>query len=699
MNNSTEPSIPADTYWANVDSETIGGVIQTKVRRYKDQCVTNGRYDIWQRAARTYYGMDAEGGYRNSIAVTFSGSDGENVDIRGNLFRMFVRARAVLATGNRPSFTCRPRAYDAATTELVGIGNAICEMYLDRSLEGIMTDSVTTAILYGETAVGAFWDPYLGNLISMDEETGKPGYEGDVDFVSFRPDEVVRDVDVTNDDHDWVIVLRRRNRWTLAERYPEHRDHILQAPSFDADTLFGDLRVRAWGTNENRQNADQIITWEFYHRPTDACRGGRMCIVVGDVAIADAPNAYERLPIRFMIPSREPSTSWGYGESWDLLAPSQAYDSVLTQVVTAKENFGMLNLIMPENGNINVENLTKSARAYYTNTPPVPFDSVGRAVESGIGMMGFLQTLMRDLMSMNDASMGSGSSAPSGASLAMSMQIATQNNAGIVRTYLQAFRDIMSDTIEVLQKFASVEKVVHISGKNNSPKVKRFKAETLSALDGVDVELGSAEMRTTQMRHQLMTELLGANLLTSPEQAMQMVSTGRLEPAFNGPASREANIERENEALMAGQPQIVLDQDFHSDHIARHGQLLADPEARSNPALVELVQAHLYEHAMRWSAMSVDPVGMSILAATGQSPSPAPPPPPMMPGGPGAPPMPGQGPNGQQDPNAPAQGAPSPQGQGGAPVPNPTTAPQGPSPGPANMPALPPDARPIPTTY
>jgi hypothetical protein len=681
-------AVPPGVYWANVDQMDIGGVVQDKVRRYKDHCVTNGRYDIWQRAYRTYYGCDADGGYRNSIAVTFGGADGENVELRGNLFRMFVRARAVLATGNRPSFQCRPRAYDGSTTELVAIGNAICDMYLDKTLETRMGETTTTAIVAGEGWLGTFWDPYAGQRLSMTAD-GQPGYEGDVDYASFRPDEVCRDVDVTDDVHDWVIVLRRRNRWTLAARYPVHAQHILAAAAFDADTMFGDIKARSYGVNEGRQDADQIVTWEFYHRPTEACPAGRMSLVVGDVAIADSPNLYEKLPVRPIMPSKETATSWGYGESWDLLALSQAFDSVLTQMITAKENFGMLNLIMPAGGSVDVENLTKSARAYYASSPPVPFDSVGRAVDSGISTMGFIQTLMRDLMSMNEASMGSGSSAPSGASLAMSMQIATQNNAGLVRTYLQTFRDTMTDTILLLKQFATNEKVIHISGKLNANKVKRFKGEDLAALDGVDVELGSAEMRTTQMRHQIVTELLAAKLLTSPEQALQMMSTGRLEPAFNGPAAREACIERENEALMSGQPQIVLDQDFHADHIARHGALLADPESRANPALVELVQAHMYEHAIKWSTMSVDPVGMSILAATGQQPSPAPPPPPgMVPG------MPGQGPNGQADPMAP----PMPPNPGGDVV-DPTTNPQGPSPGPADMPALPPDARPIPTTY
>lgn len=686
-----------EDYWALKPVDEIGDVVIRKVRSYQKEIQENGRLEIWRRAARTYFGLNADGSWVNSIAVTFSGSEGEYVDLRGNLFRMFVRAQCVLATGSRPSFNCRPRAYDAQTTELVQIGNAICEMYLDRSAETRLVDGAVNMGLYGEGWLGSFWDPFAGARVDADEETGEFGHEGDVEHVAFRPDEVIRDSHAPTDDHDWVIVRRIRNRWTLAHRYPQHAEYILGTPAYDPEMAVFDLRVRG-GTLADAENDDQIITYELYHRSTDAMPRGRMSLVVGERAIADGPNPYDRIPLRQMIASREPDTNWGYAETWDLLALSQVFDSILSQVTTTQENFGLQNIMQLPDALVTTEAISRGTRILYTAQPPMPMQQQGNGAEQGIAMLEWIIKQMQMQMSMNDASLGSGSSAPSGASLAMQMQIATQNNAGIVRTYLQVFKDVLGDTIEWTKRFASVERVVHIVGKNNAPKVERFSAETLQALEGVDVELGSAEMRTLPMRHQLMTELLGGGLLKTPEEALQMMSTGRLEPAFNGPQAREACIERENEELLAGRDVIVLDQDFHADHIARHGVLLADPKMRADPAAVQRVQSHLYEHAMRWASMSVDPVGVAILAATGQQPSPslavAPPP------GAGAPP-PGNPGDAQQPPQARTAAPPD---ASGAPtqnpdVANPTTAPQGPSPGPANMPSLPPDARPIPTTY
>lgn len=696
-NRPNNPQTMAD-YWALKPVDEIGDIIRAKVRHYRTQCDSSGQLDIWRRACRTYFGLDSEGGYRNSIAVTFGGSEGEYVELRGNLFRMLIRSQTVLVTGTRPTYSCRPRAYDGDTTEKVQIGNAICEKYLDRDLETKMTDAETNAAVYSEGWLGTFWDENAGEVLNIDEQTGRLVYAGDVEYAVFRPDEVCRDIDVPDSAHDWVIVMRKRSRWTLAKQRPEHAEHILGAPAYDNDSLFGDLRVRAWASGDQNSQADQITTWEFYHRATSACPGGRATVVVDGVAIADGPNPYPggRLPVRSLIPSRPPGVAWGYAEGWDLLALQQMYDSVLTQISTTQENFGMQNFYAPPNSDVSAEALSKGSRIIRSGTAPTPMNQVGTAVRDGIAMLGYFEQLMQGLMAMNDASLGRGGAAPSGASLAMSMQISTQNNAGIVRAYLQLFKDVMGDTIEVVKKFASEEQVVHISGKNNAPKVHRFMGSDLDALEGVDVELGSAETRTSQARHQLMIEMLQANLLTSPEQAMQIAATGRLEPAFNGPAAREVCIERENEQLQQGQPVLVLDQDFHADHIARHGSLLADPEARSNPQIVQIVQQHLYEHAMRWAAMSTDPTGLAILAATGQQPSPAAQ---MTQGAPMGPPG---------DPQMPTNAAPpNPSDQGGAPMSEAQT-PQGPpanqqvvdpTTNPASGAAKPRDARAIPTTY
>jgi hypothetical protein len=678
-------------YWASESEDRIGDAVRSKVRAYRLYCESTGRTAVWRRAMRAEYGLDVDGGHKNTMAVTFEGKEGEIVSIRANIFRTLVRATVVLMTGSRPSFTCRPRAYDAQTTELVGLGNAVMDAYLDRDAEACGTKAAHTAILYGNAAVGVYWDAQAGELLAMDPESGQQAYQGDVVYEAYRPDQVALDVAVETDRHEWVIVNRKRNRWALAAEYPQHAEHIINAPAFDATYDLGIIRWNRWAANE--QNRDQIIVQELYHRSCPALPGGRGTLVVDGVAIADGPNPYGvELPVFMLRPSPEPDCAFGYGESWDLLALQTMIDSVISQAMTMQENFGMVDYVVPEGGNIDVEQLSRGTRAVYSNTAPTVLEGAGRGVANAVEAAGFLISLAQQIRSMNETSLGTGSGTPSGTSVAQQMQITIRNNAGVVRSYLALFRDIMRATLRNVQMFATEERVVHIVGKNNQQKVRRFKGADLKGLEGVDIELGSLESRTSETRHQVTTELLGAGLLKTPEEALEMMATGRLEPAMDGPAALEAQIERENEMLANGQEVLVLDEDCHAEHIRRHRCILFDPETRQNPQLVFAVQQHINMHSQTWNSLSLDPIGLAKLAATGQQPSPgaqlqmqmqmagA-----MGAGGPGMPAMPPPPADaGNVDPGAPTQ--------------NPNVADA--TTNPANeSAALPPDARPIPTTY
>lgn len=687
------------TYWAAASTDDIGSEVRRKAREYRTYCDSSGRAAIWRRSMLAVYGLDPEGSYRSSSAVTFTGDEGENIELRINYLRTLLRATVVLATGSRPSYTCRARAYDAQTTELVGIGNAILDAYLDRDIEQVTTLADEYAITYGDSALVTTWNKNIGPAVGRGPD-GRIQRDGDVEVRCYRPDEVVRDTSVTNWNHDWVIVHERHSRWDLAAQYPQWAEHILAAPSYDTDVIVSSLWASFWTARE-RKDADQIVVQAFYHRATSALPEGRAVIVVNGQAIADAPNPYgERLPVAWLVPAPETGTAFGYGEIWDLLAPSAALDSVVSMAVTMQENFGLVNLVAPTNVDVDSEMISSGTRVLYSNVAPSPMAANAQGVSNAVQMAEFLKAELQSLRSMNEAALGQGSSAPSGASLAMQMQIATQNNAGVVRSYLQAFREVMRQTLECVQKFATEERVVRIVGRNNSTRVKRWKGETLRGLDGVDVELGSSEMRTTQMRHQVVNDLLSAGLITSPTVALEMLATGRLEPAFDGPQALEASVERENEAMMNGNEVLVLETDDHPEHIRRHYTVLADPDVRMNPALVQMIEAHCNLHAEMWNRASMDPLGLTKLGAVGVPPAP------------GAAliqqqmaaeaqamagAMAGQQQAATVDPMAANEATPEP-----APAPevaDPTTAPQGPSAGPAQMPSLPPDARPIPTTY
>lgn len=670
------------TYWATKPGDEIGSEVDERARKFRMHVTSSGRFALWSRSLMTYFGYGADGSYRRSDAVTFSGEAGERINLMINLSRTLSRAANVLATGSKPTYSARPRAYDASTTELVEIGNAIFDQAMEKGgVSQALIDGMEIQDVMGDAVIAVLWDSQMGDVIGTDPQTGALMRDGDVRVEMFRADQVIRDTGVTNGEHDWIILARTYNRWSLAAQYPAWADTIVNAPSGDLTDSAFSLR---WEMNPKNidSDSDQIVAYEFYHRATAALPQGRACIVVGGDAISDGPNPYEgKLPIAWVMAYRDVGTAFGYPSMRDTIALQTALDACISQAVTIQENYGMPVFAVQAGQQVDVE-IAQGTKLVTSASVPTPADRQGNGAAAAIAMGQFIQSMMLALRSMNETSIGAGSTSASGASIAQQQQQTIANNGGVIGTYLRAFGEVMTMYLERMQRFATTERVVHVVGQNNASKVVRFKGETLQALGGIDVEMGSGGMRASQMRHQIMTDLLKAGLISDPEVALQMFSTGRLEPAFDGPRANEACIERENVELQAMRPVLVMQQDMHADHIKRHGKLLADPEVRANPQMVQHVMQHLYEHAATWSSMTMDPVGMSILAATGQQPSPSAAMQMQAKAAAGVPPG--------ADPNAaPTQNPDVRSGGTGEPV----------NAGPASMPAQPDEAQPIETNY
>jgi hypothetical protein len=178
--------------------------------------------------------------------------------------------------------------------------------------------------------------------------------------------------------------------------------------------------------------------------------------------------------------------------------------------------------------------------------------------------------------------------------------------------------------------------------------------------------------------------LVDAKQVRSPEEYLQVLNTGRLEPLTESDTNQLNNIRTENEFMMEGKPVNVIPGDDHPLHIKEHKCLLDNPEIRNNGQYVQAVLAHINQHADAWD------MGDRILAILqGMRP------PGMMmmpPPGSGAPPESA----GQQPPNPPGGRPPGPPGGPPGPLPPPSR----PAPGilPNARPPMPPPAPPIGST-
>lgn len=171
---------------------------------------------------------------------------------------------------------------------------------------------------------------------------------------------------------------------------------------------------------------------------------------------------------------------------------------------------------------------------------------------------------------------------------------------------------------------------------------------------------------TTAGKVQIATELIQYGIVDNPKDYMTVLNTGNLDTLNEYQQNELLLVRAENEKMADGQKVMAIAVDQHIIHIKEHKGVLADPDLRNDPNLVQLVLGHINEHIEL--LRTTDPGLLTIIGEQPLGPqggSPPGPPPPGAGMNPGSPP----GPQGM------AQQGPSPQPP--------------PSGKPPNMPAIP----------
>jgi hypothetical protein len=159
--------------------------------------------------------------------------------------------------------------------------------------------------------------------------------------------------------------------------------------------------------------------------------------------------------------------------------------------------------------------------------------------------------------------------------------------------------------------------------------------------------------KTTAGKVEVANQLLNTGLITTPEQYLQVVETGTLEPLVEHDQAQLMLIREENEILSDGGQVMAIMTDKHDLHILEHSTVLSSPVVRQNPQVVQAALAHIQEHIDL--AKTADPILMMMLK---QQPLAQPMPPPGPP--PGNPNMPSQPPSTMQDAPVPEPAQPPP---------------------------------------
>ena len=658
-----------EIYWARTEVSDLADKIVEKFKQYTKEMESSGRMSLWDLSSRRYHGQDGSGGYANSTAVSFGGEQGELALIAVNHYRSLIQTILSMVTSQRPAFKAMASSDDHEAARQVSLAEAIWEFELD---EGGVEDQCHVAAersqVLGEGWVYVGWDPNKGEITGIDpgepreqedgsivEPTPRPIRSGALVIETFGPEDVARRT--TNKDLgelDWVVVRRKRNKWDLAAIYSELAEDIVAHDSSSQDYTPFTTFLASEGDTE-----DTVATLEMFHERTPAIPNGRHTVILGDMVLFDGPLPYNDIPVYYCAPSQEVGVALGYSGAWDLLALSQVYDSVMSNLVTVADAGGIPNWIADRSQSIDVKDLEgRLGIVEYTSngmSPPPGLLEGPRIDRNAVEFARMLEELQQKLSGVAGTMRGAPEKQlESGAALALLSSLSLQYNSGFQRAYAHLLRAVGSAIIHRYQRFLTEERLIEVAGRDEAGNIQAFQAEDLRHIKRIRVELGNPLLRTMAGKEQVASTLLERfPEKVSPEQFLGFLTTGRLEPLWRADSSRVRGIREEGQRLLSGEPVIALATDYHELHIREHTALLDKPDVRyGDQAIAKAILDHVKEHADL--AENTDP---GLLLMTGQrlpdivlqGPPDEPPPGPQQgpgPGGPGGPPMAPGGPEG-----------------------------------------------------
>ena len=662
----------SDRYWASEEGESIAPAVKLRWDRYQRSIQNDGRAEIWRTADLCLHGRNPDGGYANSVRVTFGGEEGEVAQYHMGHYRDLVRRMHTIATSDRPAVEVTARTNDPEATAEVGIARQLLEYDLDEDrLEEALQKAHMRALVYSEGYVVQTWDYQAGEVIGTrmvspevvdrgapgipgeeDSEGGYPMpvevpvYAGAVRTIVRSPMDVARDLDGdTTAEAPWYIVRTREHRWSLAAAYPEsseRRRAILEAPAASEDEwMLWQHRRRA-----SEGDSDYIHVLTLYHPPSHALPQGRIVVVVGETALSDDPYPYDHCVVHGDVPAEELDRAVGYGETWDLLALSQALDSVESGMLSVGDAGSLVRWQAARGQNVN-------SRMLDTGMTVVEYDDDGmgrpgpslmdrpEVRDSDFKLSTHYREGMETISGVNATTRGMAESeVKSGADRALIATMAVKANSAQQRSYANLMRSVLGARLALYRENLHGEKVIERTGRDTAGHVAVVDAAQLASVRRVRVELGPANLRTTEGKLAIadrMFEMYGPEVVT-PAKYQALLATGRLDDLEDPIAEHKVLARRENDLFREGQGDRVAAMVYHHHacHIREHARDLNNLELLMDPSRtpeIEARLAHLMDHVQQWQSAPPE-----LLQATGQQPSPGammgPPPGGPPPGGP-----------------------------------------------------------------
>lgn len=573
-------------------------------------------------------------------AIEFFGEQDELVRMKVPLARTRIRQFVSYMAKKKLNFEAVTEMTDADPLQTARLAKSICDTIVKKQRLQEKSETIAEKMLVeGMCFASCLWRDDKGLILTEPLKEGETlAYEGDVSIDIHNLTDVFFDWTASSwDEVSWAVLRIPMQRYDLIAQFPEMESDILSLPDY-----LDHERYESKSYDISRSSIDPLIkhnkvsVYHFFYKPTSALPYGRYTIFgEGSKVFYDSPelNVYAGIPMTPFFMEQVAGTIIGYPLFSNLLPAQELLDATYSSIATNTQSFSTPIIMVPKGSDISVSDLQSMNLVQYT---PLSVDGGGKPENLQLSrtppelfrLLDILGAQITDASMINDTLRGQPQSNVTSGTMAATLSANALEfiNVASQRLYL-GLEFLMNQAIALYKIFASVERLVEISGKNNASYVRTFKGEDLVTLKQIRIQETNPLLSTTAGRLSISDSILQIMQQNRPDLVSKYLMILEGAPAselYEDELSEQTAVQMEIDALLEGQEVMPIITDNHPLYISAYRKLLYNPMVRSQSTLLPIVLS-LIEQRLELE-QQLDPTLKAILR---NQPLPPPPPPPL----------------------------------------------------------------------
>ncbi|TGN09974.1 hypothetical protein [Leptospira bandrabouensis] len=581
-----------EPYWALLTGQELGEKLDTKIENYYRAVTSSGQLATWKKIYTELNTVVTDG-----ASIKNRGRNGEYKKIKINNLRSFKTNLTSLVTEVRPKFTVQATNTDFQSQTQTKLARGLLDYYLsEKRLEVILKDVISNGLDYGRGWISLEWSPTIGNIISVDEN-GKPVYDGDLKFTAHNELDVIRPIQKQSDGEPWVIIRKKVNKYDLIASFPEFAEEI-SGLEYD----WKDIERNIYTEHTSFIEDDETVAlYEFRHKKCESLPEGRLVqFLNSEIILIDTPLPYDNIAVFSFDTAPLQDITFAYSPLYDLLPLFEAYNKLVSTILTNQANLGSTNIGIPKGSNFDYHTISEGMNILEYDTSagqitPINLLQTPGEIFQFINSLEQMATKISGVNPVRRGETGALGANASGSAYALFVAQSVSFNINLQHSYNMLLESVGTCLVSILKNFATVPRIANISGVNNEYYVKEFSGDDLKLVNRVKVSIGNPLSDTISGKISIAQDLMSKNALT-PQEYIQVITTGNLDTVLDLEESTNIFIQQENEYMLAGKPVRAIVTDDHLLHKQGHLTLLNNLETRNNPELTAQILDHIAEH-------------------------------------------------------------------------------------------------------